>query len=329
MSNLKKPPLDKGTLSVQGSLFPGMMGNEGGDETAAGYKKRKLQIANGYLLELDNISRILNICRNPGPTDLSGGIPGKRINRAFIAGATGLADRAVEAYVSMAVAMDLLLPVTQTLTPLGVLVAEFDPFFERPGTLQWCHYRGAGSVRNLVWFDIFNLLLRQEKPMTRPEWHAWYRVRLNGLYSARTLQKVVPEEVHFITDAYLERKFKKLDILEKDTYGVITQKRYRRIDHLVFTAMLYDFISARGGGTMEIMELERLLGSPAVVFALDADSLRVILEALHAEGLVRYETAHNLDQVRLIPGYKSADFLRACLEEQKPCRQDETRGVHG
>ncbi len=277
--------------------------------------KRKLQVSNGYLLEIDHLARVLNVIWENRH--------GSRISRAVITEATGLPNRQVESVVSIGSAMGLVKPSVQLLTPFGLLAAVHDVFLDRPGTLEWCHYRGAGSPRNLVWFDVFNRLLVQEDPMAHLQWNAWFRKELAGQYSDRTLRKVVQEEVHFVIDAYLEQKLKVLGILALSDDDVIVPRRHRQIDHLVFAAMLYDFVESIGGRTFEIAELTRLPGSPAVVFGLDADSVRTLVEALHTEGLLRYETTHNLDQIRLIPGYEPEEFLTAYYEARRPQRNDE------
>lgn len=280
--------------------------------------RRKLQVSNGYLLDFDQISRVLNTVAQMGKRG--------RIPRSEIMSETGLPDRSVEALVSMAAAMGVLRPATQTLTPYGALIAEHDMFFERQGTLEWCHYRGAGSVRNLVWFDVFNRLLPEEEPMTHSDWNGWFRTELAGQYSDRTLRKVVQEEVRFVINAYMEQKLKTLGILEPAEGDAIGARPYRQIDHLVFAAMLYDFMTSRGATTFEIEELCRTPGSPTVVFLVNPASVRDLAESLHTEGLIRYERMHNLDQIRLIPGYAPLEFLRAYYEERRPSASD-TSGV--
>ena len=316
MSDQKVPPQGEVKKSIQGSLFsehrePGQDSNVNNQSM-----KRKLQVANGYLLEFNNISRILNACWEYRSMS--------RIPRSTLSDATGFPDRQVESLISIASAMGLVIPRVQIPTEFGSLVAVHDAFLERQGTLEWCHYRGAGSMRNLVWYDAFNRLLREEEPQTHLQWNAWFRTELAGQYSERTLRKVVQEEVHFIINAYLDQRFKTLGVLELGADEEIVPRRHRQVEMLVFAAMLYDFIDSHGGGTFEIAELTRLSGSPAVVFGLEADSLRALVEELHTKGVVRYETTHNLDQIRLIPGYTSEEFLRAYIEGRQPIRNDET-----
>ena len=63
-------------------------------------------------------------------------------------------------------------------------------------------------------------------------------------------------------------------------------------------------------------------GSPARVFGIDTDFLRALVEALHNKGWLRYETTHNLDQVRLRPGFTSIEFLTAYYEQREPQPKD-------
>jgi len=309
------------TIPEQQSLFDNQSQDLQPGNDKALPDKRKLQVSNGYLLEFEQISRILRA--------VYGRRSAVKISRAMIMEATGLPDRAVEAYISMAAAMGLVMPRIQAPTAFGTLVAACDIFFERRGTLEWCHYRGAGSARNLVWFDVFNRLLPEKGSIPHQKWNAWFRAELAGRYSERTLRKVVQEEVHFVLNAYLEQGLNQLEILRIDDGGVPVLCRHRNLEILVFAAMVYDCIGSYGAGTVEINELIQLPGSPPSVFMLDADSVRALAEELHNHGWIRYETTHNLDQIRLIPGYSYETFLRAYYEGREPVKTDHSGGIHG
>lgn len=199
MSDHKKPPDDGNNAPEQGSLFPKMRQDASSTNQQSDDRnpRRKLQVANGYLLEFGHLSRVLKAVWDNRDR--------KKISRSTLVEKTGLPESHVESLVSMGSAMDLIKPIVQIATHFGALVATHDMFFERPGTLEWCHYRGAGSSRNLAWFDVFNRLLPDENPMTHMEWNAWFRQELAGQYSERTMRKVVQEEVRFVIDAYLEQ----------------------------------------------------------------------------------------------------------------------------
>ena len=84
--------------------------------------KRKFQVSNGYLLEFDQLARVLHF--------LLENRHAKRINRKAVQEDTGLADRQVESLVSIGSAIGLIIPGRQILTPTGLLIAERDIFVD-------------------------------------------------------------------------------------------------------------------------------------------------------------------------------------------------------
>ncbi len=73
--------------------------------------------------------------------------------------------------------------------------------------------------------------------------------------------------------------------------------------------MIYDFCTARQVQLYQVPDMATTPGSPAMVFGLDAASMRQQIEAIHDRGWLRYETTHNLDQIRLKPGNSAIEFL--------------------
>jgi len=277
--------------------------------------RRKFQVSNGYLLEFDQLARVMHFLLEHKDA--------KKINRKVLQEDTGLADRQVESLVSMGAAMGLIQPGRQILTPIGLVIAEHDIFIEKKGSLEWCHYAGAGSYRNLIWFEIFNRLLAEASPMTQEEWNKQLRNDLAGQYSKRTISKSLYEEVRFVIDAYRERNFSKLELLHQSSDGRLYRRRDTRFAPLVLCAMIYDFCATRETHLFQVGEMATMLGSPAVVFGLDAASFRQQVEGLHDRGWLRYETTHNLDQIRLKPGVSAIEFLTAHFEEREPRPNDE------
>ena len=272
--------------------------------------RRKFQVSNGYLLEFDQLARILHFLLEHRDA--------KKINRKALQEDTGLADRQVESLVSMGSAMGLIKPGLQVLTPVGFLVAEHDIFIEKRGTLEWCHYAGAGSYRNLIWFEIFNRLLTEATPMSQEEWNERLRSDLTGKYSKRTIGKGLYEEVRFVVDAYTKRNFSKLELLNQSSDERLYRRRYTDFAPLVLSAMIYDFCASKEAHLSQVGEMAVTPGSPAVVFGLDAASFRQQIEGLHDRGWLRYETTHNLDQIRLKPGFSALEFLTAYFEDREP-----------
>ena len=277
--------------------------------------QRKFQVSNGYLLEFDQLARILHF--------LFENRLAKKINRKVLQEDTGLADRQVESLISIGAAMGLIKPGNQVLTPTGLLIAEHDIFIEKTGSLEWCHYVGAGSFRNLIWFEIFNHLLTQASPMTQEEWTERLRSDLAGKYSKRTISKGLYQEIRFVIDAYMQRNFNKLELLHRSSNDHLYHRRYTRFSPLVLSAMIYDFCAAKKVHLFQVGEMAKTPGSPAIAFGLDVASFRQQVEGLHDRGWLRYETTHNLDQIRLKPGLSAISFLSAHFEDREPVRNDE------
>ncbi|MBE9520532.1 MAG: DUF4007 family protein [Deltaproteobacteria bacterium] len=277
--------------------------------------RRKFQVSNGYLLEFDQLARVLHF--------LLENRDARKINRKSLRENTGLADRQVASLISIGAAMGLIQPGCQILTPTGLLIAQHDIFIEKRSSLEWCHYAGAGTYRNLVWFEIFNHLLIEEPTMTQEGWNKYFRFRLDGQYSGKTIKDHVPKEVRFVIDAYLERNFSKLEILLLSSDSQLYRRRYTSFNRLVFSAMIYDFCTSRGAQLFQFGEMAVMPGSPAAVFGLDAASFRQQIEGLHDSGWLRYETTHNLDQIRLKPGFSAIEFLTAHFEDREPHQNDE------
>lgn len=272
--------------------------------------RRKLQVSNSYLLKFDQLARVLNFLLEQKES--------KRIKRKVLKENTGLADRQVEGLVSMGTAMGLIKPNVQILTPIGLIIATHDIFLEDPATLEWCHYKAAGSYHNLIWFEAFNHLLPEESAMTQEGWQKYFRYKLRAQYTDKTLKDHVHKEIRFVIDAYTERNFKKLELLQRSTDERLYRRRYSNFNPLILTAMIYDFCLMNEMQLAQVSEMAAAPSSPAMIFGLDVASFRQQVEGLHDRGWLRYETTHNLDQIRLKPRLSAISFLSAHFEEREP-----------
>jgi hypothetical protein len=216
---------------------------------------------------------------------------------------------------SIGCALGLIKPGTQTLKQTGALIVSHDIFLERIGTLQWCHYQGASRYRNLVWYEIFNRILPAEQATTESGWLASLRNILSGQYTDRTIGKHLHEEVRFIVDAYLNRNFRKLEILQQHSDGRLYRRRHLQVEPPILCAMIYDYAAARGETLLQMREIAEAGGSPSLLFGFDETTFRQAIELLHENGWVRYESTHNLDQVRLRDGSSALIFLKSYYED--------------
>ena len=271
--------------------------------------RRKFQVSRSHLLEFNHFARILSFL------DEKKGA--KRISRNYLIETSGLPDSQVASLISIGASMGLIKPGSQILTPIGLIIAEHDIFLEKHGTLEWCHYKGAGSHQNLVWFELFNHLLTEESATTQEGWQEYFREKLKGQYTDKTIKDHVPKEVRFVIDAYMERNFSKLELLHRSSDERLYRRRYTKFAPLVLSAMIYDFCATKESHLFQVGEMAATPGSPAVVFGLDAASFRQQIEGLHDRGWLRYETTHNLDQIRLKPGFSAIEFLAAHFKNEE------------
>jgi len=324
-STRTRPSLPKAAGTTQQKLFENLPDKPAPDKSSSntiskksvGSKKsakksdrRKLQVSRSHLFEFNHFSRILSFLYENRST--------KRISRDLLIENSGLPDGQVASLISIGTAMGLIQTRTQTLTPIGLIIAEHDIFLEGQGTLEWCHYKGTGSYKNFLWFEVFNHILAEEPAMTQAELQKYFKKKLKGRYSDKTINDHVPKEIRFIVDAYTKRNFNKLEILHISTDDQLYRRRYTSFNPLVLTAMIYDFCTANEAKLSQVGEMAVTPGSPGMVFGLDVASFRQQIEGLHERGWLRYETTHNLDQIRLKPGFSALEFLTAHFEDREP-----------
>jgi hypothetical protein len=313
-SRIKKPEKESGRSKPQTLVDKPLKSRRPSQDskTPAAKKsnRRKLQISRSHLFEFNHFSRVLSFLLENRDT--------KRISRDLLIKNSGLPDGQVASLLSIGAAMDLIQTRSQSLTPMGLIIAEHDIFLEGHGTLEWCHYKGAGSYQNLVWFEAFNHLLVEDPAMTQEGWQEYFQKKLSGMYSYKTIKDHVPKEIRFILDAYTKGNFNKLELINKSTDELLYRRHYTRFSPIVLSAMIYDFCTIKEVKLFQVGEMAATPGSPAVVFGLDTASFRKQIEGLHDRGWLRYETTHNLDQIRLKPGFSAIDFLSAYFEEREP-----------
>ena len=79
--------------------------------------------------------------------------------------------------------------------------------------------------------------------------------------------------------------------------------------------MIYDYAANRGERLLQVRETAEAGGSPSLLFGFDETTFRQAIELLHENGWVRYESTHNLDQVRLRDGLSALTFLKSYYED--------------
>jgi hypothetical protein len=272
--------------------------------------KRKFQVSNGHYLDFDHFARITHTLLT---LDIK---PPIRMND--LAEDSGLPFRQVRNRVSIARAMGLIEKKKLGLTEFGTLVAKYDPFCELAGTLEYLHYEASTNPENLIWYESFNSMFIEHPSIDSQGWLEYFKRSLTALYTDHSLKDHLGKEVRFLVDAYLNQNFAKLELLKQDIDEKFFIRRYTALDPLIMSAMLYDYASLQNTQLLQILEISDIAGSPATVFGLDPKTLRLAVEKLHELGWLRYETTHNLDQIRLKKGFSALEFLSAYYEDRQP-----------
>lgn len=276
--------------------------------------KPKLQVSGGYTFDpTQTASYLTHISERPHI---------KRFVRKDIMEETGMTERQAESLASVSTALGLVTPRTQVLTNLGKLIVKHDLFFDSPITLEFLHFLGAGTPKNLIWFTVFSELLHDRYPMDQAGWSAWLRERFSGLYSSGSLIKHIAHEVRFVIDTYTQRNFKKLKILREEPDGKWALQSLLSIRPHVLAASIYHFAKRFDTELVPFNELHQRSGSPGRVFGLASSQLRELVESLHQKGWVRFEVRHGLDQVRLVEGFAALSFIEADFENRDPERKE-------
>jgi len=278
-------------------------------------QKRILQISNGYLLELDQLARLLYALKAaddkhpPGMRDLEHD--------------TGLPYRQVRNRVAIGRALGIFRSNKLALTPAGALIAACDPFLDAAGTLEYLHYSAAGNPRNLIWFAVFNRLLPDAPLSNQAAWNDRLCAALKAEYTGESLQRHVAKELNFIIDAYTNKNFKRLGLMQQSASGDFYQQQYVNLNLPVAAAILYDYAAQRDSNLLQVRDLMESCGAPGRLFHLDEPTLRLTVERLHERGWVYYESTHNLNQVRLKNAYTALSFLTAYYENRAPAEEKE------
>lgn len=252
----------------------------------------KLQLTNGYHPHFDQIARILQYLITQGDR--------KKLAQQEFVGALGMSERQVENLISVAVGLGLVTPHTNILTPLGRIVAERDPFFERIETLWILHYVISSNPEWVVWHRLISQVIPQDERVSISEVAMKYFADLTGTYSERTLREKLPKEIGAVLWTYAHSDLARLGLLGQETTGIYVRGTPETIAALPFLYCLLEYRSrhASSATAIPITEIARGPDAPGTTLHLPEYVVRGLLNRLHDAGLVRLEQFGDLDQVR-------------------------------
>lgn len=252
----------------------------------------KLQLTNGYHVNFDQISRILQYLLTTGSR--------KKIPRQEIVATLGLSDRYVENLISISVGFGLVKSRTSILTPLGRIIAEKDGYFERIETLWIIHYIISSNPEWVVWYRIVNQIIPMNDNIVISEVTLTYFSDLKSSFSERTLKEKLPGEIGAVLQSYIKSSLARLNLLRQEQTGYYHKDTPVDIPPLAFLYELLYFrdMTTISASALPIKEIEKGKNSPGMVMNLPEYVFRDLLNRLHDSGLVRWEQFGDLDQVR-------------------------------
>lgn len=263
----------------------------------------KLQFTNGYRPHFDQISRIMQYIYSQGNRT--------RIPRQDMVKASGLSDRQVENLISMMTGFGLVNPRVSTLTDMGKLIIQNDPYFEKIDTLWIIHYIVSSNPEWVVWHRIVNTVIPALDRFEVESVSKKYFSDLEIHVSEKTIQEKLPKEVGAVFAAYTRANLAKLNIIQEQNNGVFIKTEPVEIPIMAFLFCINYFKNNHypGSSALNILDICQAENSPGLVFNLPEYKVRDILENLHSTSLIRVEKFANLDQVRFTNSLSKTSIL--------------------
>jgi hypothetical protein len=256
----------------------------------------QLEVTSGFHLHADKFSRVMSYLARERQ---SRGSVYEQLMKA-----TGMSHTQVQALMQYGANMELLVPRSLRVTPLGRLVLRHDPFFDRPGTLWLLHYLFASNPLLVVWNYMCNGVLPAVAEISKAE-AADQFLPFVGRWSESSIRKNVRKELHAFFADYVAEMFAPLNYLREVRHNVYAVSRdVAPVPPLILlvTVLIYRDRHQPGSSGVEIPTLVYAEHSPGRIMRQSEMYLRRALNELHEAGRLTIESKANLDQVRFRSG---------------------------
>lgn len=271
----------------------------------------QLEVTSGFHLHADKFSRVLTYLAHERR---SGGSLYEQLKDA-----TGMSHSQVKAFVQYGVQTELWLSRSLRVTPLGYLIDEHDPFFDRLGTLWLLHYLFASNSLLVVWNYMCNAVLPSVPEISKAE-AADQFLPFVGQWSESTIHENVRKELRAFFADYTLEIFAPLNYLREvqhNVYAVTQDVALVPPLILLATALVYRDRLWPGSSGVEIPALVHADHSPGRIMRQRESNVRRALGELHEADLLTIESKANLDQVRFRSGMTWLDAVRGYYQERR------------
>lgn len=272
-------------------------------------RSSKIQVTNSFAIQFSYLSQFLQYATKNSDR--------AKIPRSEYVTHLGLTNRHAEAVCSVAVALNLVVPKKLTVTNVGRIMAEGDPYLEYMGTLWMLHYNVASNKKWLIWNTLLNEVFPSRQKITPEE----ARESFSGLrekLSKFTMNKKVRREIAVILDSYTTRSFSKLGIIQKEDNAYIFHKT-DQVPPEILTATTLVF-KQRYDPNASGVSMETLIkapNSPGRILNIEESTMRRILDQANHKGLLFIERKADLDQIRFREGITVETLLKTYYEDLK------------
>jgi hypothetical protein len=259
-------------------------------EEIRGTVKPKLQVANGYSVNFDQLAQLLHAVSQDTR---------RKIPSTDLAEMIGLSTMQMKYLIGIAIALELVIPRNIVLSPMGRLIVAHDQFFDDLGTLWFLHYVVGSNPQLLVWNRFVNIFVPSNTAFMVEAFREAFD-DLKETHSEYSARAHVNKEINTILDAYTNQQFSQLAYLraQEDGYSL----GYRQpVPLLILAAAITRFRDRHqlGNTAVSIRDLLTAPNSPGVVFQMPEDTLRAGLEQLRQGHGFSLEARADLDQLRL------------------------------
>jgi hypothetical protein len=270
----------------------------------------QLEVTSGFHLHADKFSRVLTYLAHERRSQ------GSLYDQ--LKQATGMSHSQVKAFVQYGVRMEIWASRSLRVTPLGHLIDECDPFFDRSGTLWLLHYLFASDPLLVVWNYMCNAVLPSVPEISKAE-AADQFLPFVGQWSESTIHKNVRKELRAFFADYTLEMFAPLNYLREVQHNVYAVTRDVALVPpliLLATALVHRDRLWPGSSGVEIPTLVYADHSPGRIMRQRESNIRWALGELHETDLLTIESKANLDQVRFRSRMTWFDAVRAYYEER-------------
>ncbi len=262
----------------------------------------RIQVTNSFPIQFSYLSQFLQFAlqNSDKPT----------INRSEYTSHLGLTGRHSQALSSVAFALDLIYPRKLTITSLGKVIAEGDPYIDYVGTILLLHYVVSSNKKWLIWNTLMNEIFPNKQHITQNEAKASF-YHLSDRLTKYTVTSKIPREVTVVLDAYSTKGFSKLSLIKKQGDSFVFQKT-TQLSPEILTAITLIFKQRYRTNTsaISIESLTKESNSPGRILNMDEDIMRKVLEQAKNKELLYIERKADLDQIRFREGVTVEDLLK-------------------